>query len=527
LSTPAAVSAAGPAPPTPWRLGQLGDWLALSAGALLTLAFAPFNLYPLAILLPASLLWLWEDLTPGRAAWRGCLFGLGLFTTGIYWVYISLHHYGHAPAAFAVLATLLLILYMALYPTAAGYLLARWAPRAGPVKWLLVAPALGAGLEWVRSWLLTGFPWLNLGYSQVDGPLANIAPCLGVFGVSWAVWFCAGLLLLLLRADNSLQRLGWGGLAVVFWIGAWGLGRIDWVQPEGNPLRVSLVQGNISQDQKFRPEQLEETLRLYARLSLTQGEGSDVIIWPETAIPAFYEEVADFVAGLEEEARASGVDYLIGAPAGSWQTGIFYNGVVSLGSSRGFYAKHRLLPFGEYLPLRVLLTFFRNMVDIPLADFTPGRPDQPLLRAAGHPVGVSICFEAVFGSEIRLTLPAARFLVNVSNDAWFGDSLAPHQHLQIARMRSLEAGRYMARATNTGISAFIDARGRITAQGNQFKAEVLRSSVQPLSGSTPYAHFGDGVTVGLLAGLLVLGARLERRAREVRNPQTAPPQQHG
>jgi apolipoprotein N-acyltransferase len=167
------------------------------------------------------------------------------------------------------------------------------------------------------------------------------------------------------------------------------------------------------------------------------------------------------------------------------------------------------------------------MVDIPLADFTPGRPDQPLLRAAGHPVGVSICFEAVFGSEIRLTLPAARFLVNVSNDAWFGDSLAPHQHLQIARMRSLEAGRYMARATNTGISAFIDARGRITAQGNQFKAEVLRSSVQPLSGSTPYAHFGDGVTVGLLAGLLVLGARLERRAREVRNPQTAPPQQHG
>ena len=484
-----------------------GDCLALASGALVPLAFAPFAIWPLAILLPALLLWLWEGRTPARAAWRGALFGLGMFGIGISWVYVSLHDYGHAPAAFAALVTLLLVLVMALYPMAAGYLLARLRP--GPVKWLLIAPALWALLEWVRGWLFSGFPWLALGYSQIDSPLGKLAPYLGVFGVGWAVLVSAGLVLLLFHGDWR-HRLLWGSGIIFFWSGAWGLGQLDWVEPVGEPIRVSLVQGNISQDQKFDPDRLRSTLRRYAQLSGEAAADSDVIVWPETAIPVFYQDAEGFVRTLEAQAIDSGVDYLIGVPSGSRNEGIFHNSVVSQGRSHGFYHKHRLVPFGEYLPLRSLLTFFHGLVDIPMADFTPGRADQSLLRAGGHPVGVSICYEAVFGDEIRLSLPQARFLVNVSNDAWFGDSLGPRQHLEIARMRALEAGRYMARATNTGISAFIDNYGRIIARSEQFRTEVLRTRLQPLRGATPYVHMGDGAIVIFLILLLGLGIALTR-----------------
>lgn len=485
------------------RLG--GDLLALTSGGLLPLAFSPFDIWPLAILCIALLLWLWQWGTPRRAAWRGGLFGLGAFTLGIYWVYISLHDYGNAPAPFAILVTLALILVMALYPALLGYGLTRWTPGLTAAKWLLVAPASWALLEWIRSWLFTGFPWLALGYNQIDSPLAGLAPYLGVFGVSWAVVLSAGLLLLLLTAATRRQRIIWSGLIGLLWMGAWGLGKIAWVEPVGEPLRVSLVQGNLSQDQKWLPQQLQKTLTRYADLSAAVAPASDLIIWPETAIPVFYEEVQAFVAALQDQARASGADYLVGIPSGSRQAGIFHNSMVALGSTHGFYHKRRLVPFGEYVPFRGLLRIFHAFVDIPMGDFTSGPRDQPLLQIAGHPVGISICFEVVFGNEIRTALPHARFLVNVSNDAWFGDSLAPHQHLQIARMRALEMGRYMARATNTGITAVIDSRGRIIARSRPFSVQVLQTKVQPLQGATPYGRTGDTLVILLLSGMLIFG----------------------
>ncbi|MDQ2694091.1 MAG: apolipoprotein N-acyltransferase [Pseudomonadota bacterium] len=482
-------------PPRPWAFAA-GDGLALILGALLPLAFAPFGFWLLAVVLPAGLLWLWEGITPRRAAWRGWLFGLGLHGVGVSWIYISLHRYGHAPAAFAALTTLLLILYLALYPAAVGWLLGRFFPRPGPVRYLLAAPALWTLLEWVRSWLLSGFPWLSPGYSQIDSPLRGLAPLLGVFGVGWALLLSAGLLLILMRG----RQWRWGALLALLWAGGWGLDQIPWTRPAGAPLRVALVQGNIDQNQKFQSGQVQRTLGLY--LELSDGvPRPDLIIWPETAVPVYYDNAVDgFFAPLAQRARQAGVDYLIGVPAGSRDSGVFHNAVVSVGSAHGFYHKRRLVPFGEYLPLRWLLMFFRDFVDIPLGDFTAGGVDQPLLQAAGQPLGMSICFEAVFGSEIRRSLPAARLLVNVSNDAWFGDSLAPHQHLEINRMRALEAGRWLARATNTGITALIDQRGRIVVRGGQFVATVVEGNLQPRRGATPYVRFGDAPVVAL-AGL--------------------------
>ncbi len=496
------------------RRPLIADLLVFGAGALLPLAFAPFGVWPLAILLPMVLPWSWDGAAPRRAAMRGGLFGLGAYGFGIYWIFISLHDYGNAPAPFAALATALVVLVMALYPAALGGLIARWGPPPGPARWLLVFPALWTLLDWVRSWLFTGFPWLALGYSQTDSPLGQLAPYLGVFGVGWAVLLSSGLLWTLLDSASGRARLGWLGLLAALWFGAWGLGRLGWVEPAGTPLRVAIVQGNVTQDQKWQPDALGETLSRYVRLSLPEQNRSDVIVWPETAIPALLDEVRPFVAALAGAAQQAGVDYVAGIPTGSREAGVYHNSIIGVGRSPGLYHKRRLLPFGEYLPLRGFFLFFRDWVDIPMADFTSGDREQPLFRAGGQPVGLSICFEAVFGSEIRRALPDATWLINLSNDAWFKDSAAPHQHLQIARMRALEVGRYLARATNTGISVIADERGQIRARGAQFQAEVVRGEVQPLRGLTPYARFGDWPAMAMMIGLLALGLFLSQRTIE-------------
>lgn len=483
------------------------------AGALWPLAFAPFGFWPLAALLPLILLWAWDQVTPRWAATLGGLFGLGAYGVGISWIFISLHEYGHAPAPFAALATFLVVLAMALYWAVLGGVLVRWGPPPGPGRWLLAFPALWSLLDWVRSWLFSGFPWLALGYSQTDAPLGQLAPYLGVFGVGWAVLFSAGLLWTLAHAASRRARLGWLALLAGVWLSAWGLGQIRWVELAGPPLRVALVQGNVAQDRKWEPEALEETLSRYVRLSVAEHGHSQVIVWPETAIPVFLREAGSFIAALTEEARKAEVDYLTGIPSGSAATGGFHNSILGLGRTPGIYHKRRLLPFGEFLPWRWFFQFFRDWVDIPMADFTPGAVRQPLLRAGGQPVGLSICFEAVFGAEIRRALPEATWLVNVSNDAWFKDSLAPHQHLQIARLRAMEVSRSLARATNTGISALVDERGRMTARAPQFQATVVRGEIQPWRGLTPYARWGDGPIVVLLVGMLALGWFWDRRVK--------------
>ena len=506
------MNANTPSPPSRGTGNWLSACLAPVLGAVLVLAYAPFGLWPLTILGFSLLLWLWEGASPAQAALRGALFGLGLHGAGIYWVYISLHHYGNAPPAFAALATFLLILLMAAYPAVVGYLLTRLAPSPGWRRWLLVAPGLWLLLEWTRSWLFTGFPWLALGYSQIDGPLAGFAPLTGMFGLSLAVTLSGGCLFALWWGRRRVRGLALALLVVVF-IGGWWLGQRNWVEPAGKPIRVALVQGNIGQAQKFDPGVLEQTLSDYVALSVAETTEADLIVWPETAIPTFHDTLApEFFQDLERHARDSATDFLTGIPSGDWRNNVYHNSVMGIGSDPGFYHKHRLLPFGEYLPLRGVLNFFHRFVDIPMADFTPGAADQALLRAAGHPVGISICFEAVFGSEIRRSLPEASYLVNVSNDAWFGRSLAPYQHLEIARMRALEAGRPMARATNTGISALVDHRGRILEQSDWFVAEVVRGEIQPMTGATPYVRFGDWPSLVLAAILVVAGCwpRLRR-----------------
>ena len=487
------------------------DLGALLSGALVPLAFAPVGLFPLAVLGPALLFALWLRSPPSRAAWRGWLFGLGMFGVGVSWVQVSIYNYGGVGLPTALAITGLLVAIMAAYPAAMGYLVGRFFPSRAALNAVLVLPAAWVLVEWLRGWLFTGFPWLSLGYSQTDTWLAGLAPIVGVYGVSWATVLSAGLLLQAARAENSGRRVLLVLALAAVWAAGGALGKLDWTQPHGRPLKVSLVQGDVEQGIKWLPGERLATLEKYARMT-AEHWGSDVVIWPETAIPMFYNQVPrEFLAQLLEQARAHGTDLLVGAAVLSPTTDSYYNSLLKLGDPIAVYHKHHLVPFTEYLPLKQWLGEAVQLLDVPMSDFSSGAAAQPPIEAGGVPMGASICYEIAFGSEIIRALPAASLLVNVSNDAWFGRSLAPYQHLQIARMRALETGRALLRATNTGITAIIDEHGRVMTTLPMFQAGVLTGSVQPRTGLTPYAAAGNlPILIGMMA-LLAIGLQVGRR----------------
>ena len=489
-----------------------GEVFAALLGALLVLAFAPFGCYPLAVLSLTGLLWSLTGLGWRRAALRGFVFGAAEFLTGVYWIYVSVHDMGGVSPVMSVLMLLFLVVVMALYAAATCAVTAAWG-GAGWRRALLFAAAWVL-FEWLRGWLLTGFPWLTLGYSQVGSVLGGYAPYLGGFGVSFAAVVSAGLLLAACEAGG--WRRAWPLLAVLaaVWLAGWGLGAVTWTHPAGPELSVSLIQGDIAQDQKWEPEAFIPTLDLYRKLT-DQNWSSQVIVWPEAAVPAYQDEVQiSYLDPLEADARKHGSDIILGIPTYDPVRDDYFNSVITLGSSDGVYDKRHLVPFGEnfeFLPGWVK-SLLRDM-DLPYSSFSRGAEHQKPLRVAGYDVGTSICYEDAYGADILRDLPGAAFLVNVSNDGWFGDSIALPQHLEIARMRALEAGRWLLRTTNTGITAIVDDRGRVRAQAPTDQVYVLQGRIQPLAGATPVTHWGNTPIVILSSLALLAYAGLDRRSR--------------
>ncbi len=478
------------------------------------LGFAPYDIFVLPILGVALLFFLWRSVSPWRAFFRGLLFGFGA-GWGIAWVRISMMQFGGVDTVAAWALTLALIAYTAVYPAILGYFVVRVFPDCNRVRLLLVTPAVWTLLEWFRSWFLSGFPWMSLGYSQIDSPLAGLAPFSGVYGVSWATAFSASLLVYaylggLRRAlRHALPAL------IVVWALAGLLTFVKWSHEHGEPINVALVQANIPQEFKWDAAFADQIMERYLALSKDNLDAR-LIIWPETAIPqfygdtpAFYENADLFLAELENEIISHRIGFLLGIREYDASENAYYNSALSLGDKSGIYRKHHLVPFGEYLPLRQWLGDMLKVLNVPMMeDFTPGGEDQELVELCRQTLGISICYEDAFPSEVRRPMPYATLLVNLSNDAWFGDSIAPHQHLQIARMRALENGRYMLRATNTGISAVINDKGKIIAQTEQFKIQVLRAQVQPLEGGTPYALSGNFQLFFIMFICLLIGILL-------------------
>ncbi|MGD1984617.1 MAG: apolipoprotein N-acyltransferase [Chromatiaceae bacterium] len=473
--------------------------LAGVAGGITVLGFAPFGIGVVAVLALGLLIWLWKTASSAPAgAALGFAFGLGLMGFGVSWIRISIAQFGGVHEALAVTITLGFVILMASYFALVGWLVVRLRGRGSSLWLLLTVPAVWVLIEWLRGWLFTGFPWLAMGYTQIDLPLKGFAPLLGIYGVSGLVVLSAALL-------NVTARLRAAAALGVLWIAGLALQQQAWTSPAGEPIKVSLLQASIPQSQKWLPEMRAPTLAAY--LSMTrQVADSQIVVWPETAVPAFDTAVEEsLLAPLHEQLRAEGRDLILGIVAAG-EGDDYYNAMLSLGvSGRDHYYKRHLVPFGEYLPLERWLRPILDFIEIPMSNFARGDGSKPLVTLAGQPVGIDICYEDAYAEEIIRALPEATLLINASNDAWFGDSLAPHQHLEIARMRAVETGRYLLRATNTGISAIIAPDGQLLGVTPQFEPSVLTDEVTPRQGMTPFARWGHGGAVVLSLLLLSLG----------------------
>ena len=508
----------------------------------------PAWILPYAQVLTLSFLalWVWRAKSVRSAALSGLLFGLGNFTLGLYWIYFSLHTYGGMPPAMAVAAVLLMALGLAVFSSLAcgltwhlakGHLPLAGSPNDAPparrFPSLLFAVALWAScwmlFEWLRGTLFTGFPWLNVGYGHIDGPLSGWAPVLGVYGLAWMAAFVAGAIALLVNAQRSPNETP-AAITVVCAIGflaaGAGLGQIRWSQPYGDPIMVRLVQGNIPQAIKFDPTHLQQGIDAYLYMAglepKAEGTQPSVIILPETVMPVFQNRL-----GLQtwqrwvDVARQRNATIIMGAPLNTSPGGqqhytnsvIAFNGQTSpealhQGQTGFRYDKHHLVPFGEFIPPG--FRWFVDAMNIPLGDFDRGLRGQPPFAVAGQLISPNICYEDVFGEEIIQAVrtgannqPGASLLVNVSNLAWFGKSWALQQHLQISRLRAIETARPMLRATNTGMTAAIDADGTVRAVLADHQMGVLDVEVQGTQGLTPYVRWGNWPI--LLLGLVITG----------------------
>lgn len=488
--------------------------LAFLAGIFLTLACAPFHIFPLGLVSAALLLLLWLNISPEKAFQRGFFYGLGLFGSGVYWVYISMHTYAELPVIAAGLLTLLFISCLALFPATQGWVLNRYFPKANSTKILCAFPALWVLFEWSRSWLFSGFPWLFIGYSQTNSPLKGYAPILSVYGVSLATVLSGALLvngLIMLRKKQRLASYLNFFVFVTLWVLGGLLLWIPWTKPEGQPFQVSLIQANIPQQLKWQPEQVIPTLLQYRDLSETHWD-SQVIIWPEAAIPAPLEDVMGFVDEMSDTAKLHHAQLIAGIPIKNVHNNRYFNAVISIGQNGvGYYLKHRLVPFGEFIPFEKWLGRLFDLLNVPMSDFTPDQGfSEPLVLQNNIKMLTFICYEIAYPEQVLHTLKEAGLLLTVTNDAWFGHSIAQAQHLQMAQMRAIETGRPVLFASNNGITAIISQGGRLLSTAPPFQTFVLTGTIQAYTGKTPWQHYAMDPILLILFSFLMVAIKYRR-----------------
>lgn len=492
---------------------RMPAWIVnIGAALIITFIFAPWLWYPLSIIALAIAFSSWIKQTPKSALLTGGLFGIVYATASSYWVYYSLHDFGEAPVAFAILLALLLALVISLFFAATACFVSYCRRQPIASLCLLIFPATWVLMEWVRSSLLTGFPWNLLGQSLVGSPWQGVLPLFGVLGGSAVVVLCAGCIVYFFHTTSYARLIPASIMILILGVVA-PLKEISWTEETPERLSVAIIQANIPQKIKFDRVYFEKLVDKYTQLTERHID-SDLIIWPETAIPVYADMMKQRFARLNEKLAQNNTELLTGIFHRNQSESISHNSVMNIVSG-DFYHKRRLVPFGEFMPMRPLLELFDRFIIIPMSDLQPSDM-KPVIATSDYTAGVSICYEAAFSNDVADSLPEADFLINVSNDSWFGDSLAPYQMLQMAQVRAAETERYMARVTNTGISAAIDYRGRIMEASELFETAVIRAELTIRRGVTPYVQWRDypllaWILISLIsAGILALRLRNSR-----------------
>ncbi len=489
--------------------------LLLLSGASLTLAFAPFNMWLLTI--PALALAIRQVIKlKHRPFLAGWLFGAGWFGAGISWVHVSIADFGGLPIAASIGIMALLCGYLSLYPALATKLTAKY---FSPHLWPMALPLFWVAAEWLRSWMLTGFPWLSLGYSQLESPLSGFAPIIGETGISALIVISATLFALIHNKRTFANAVL---VALCLFTSGYLLKQHTWVAPQ-KTYSVGMAQGNIAQSLRWVPEQDGPTMDTYWKLTESLWD-NDLIIWPEAAVPKLEPLAQPYLAKVNERAFQENTALITGIVNYNWEADEAWNNLIVLGKRtpdaaypdyqyfhNNRFSKHHLLPVGEFVPFEDWLRPLAPLFDLPMSSFSRGDYQQANLEANGIHLAPAICFEIAFPHQVMANVfENTDMIITVSNDAWFGHSHGPAQHLQIAQMRALELGRPVVRATNNGITAFIDHRGEITARLPQFMAGNISAPVVATRGFTPYYHLQE-LGVWFIVILLFVSALLLRR----------------
>lgn len=488
--------------------------LLVGLGALMVLSFAPFSWHwSLPFILLLVLYQSIQHLTPKQGLRAGWCFGFGYFGLSVNWVYNSIYMFGAATAPLAAAVTLLFVLVMTVFPALTVWAFLRFRHKLNWPWHALLFASLWVLAELARGKIMGGFPWALIGYSQTTEWFGALAPWIGVYGIGFVIVFLPNVLADMIKYHWHTigSRVLWSvcafalGVATIF--GLIALDKVSLTQAKGTELKVRLVQANIAQELKFSRERLESSLQQYTSLSVQNLPETDIIIWPETAIPTYFANVEQVLAPFAQDLHAKGVEVLAGGFHRDEQSS--YNSLRQLAGEKALYKKRHLVPFGEYMPFRFLLSWLASYIEIPMSDLGRGTGPNLPMTLKGEPLGLSICYEDVFGEEMRELIPAATVLVNVSNDAWFGEKVAPYQHQQKAQMRAREMVRPLIRVTNTGVTSIIDHKGQLQGSIAHGTQGFLDATVYPRTGASVYARTGNW-PVFILAMLVLLAALLMR-----------------
>jgi apolipoprotein N-acyltransferase len=475
-------------------------------GLLLCFSFAPFYAWFIAIFAPVIVFKFWQRLAAKWVFVSGLLFGAGFYTAGTSWIYHSVIHFTQASSLASFSLTLLFILYFSFYYALLAIIMKLCFNLRSNIQILLALPILWVAMEWLIGHLFTGFPWLLIGYSQVTSPLHVFAPYVGVYGLSYITMLMAAILIALTQPGNRKSYLmTWGLLIIIVALSTW-VKHTTWTTPSGNPQKVSIVQAQLEPALKWQPSTLTDIETTYLDLTKPYWQSADLIIWPESALPVLPEQIKPWLNDLQQKLKTHNTHLITGIITNVNDK--YFNSAMLLSPNQKpqFLSKRHLVPFGEYFPMRSVFGAIYKDFQVPMSDLSAGPYQQPLLHYSTWKIASYICYEIAYTEEVIQTMHDANLLLVISDDSWFGHSIASYQHLGIAQMRALETGRYLIFSNDTGPSAIVKPTGEIAQSIAGDKATVLSGSVTQMTGETPYMHYGNWplvIFLSLLASITI------------------------